>query len=95
MENKKLFLGNVAFESTTETITQIFSQYGEVVEVYKPERKGFAFVTFKDAESAAKAKEAMNGQEIDGRAIAIDFARPREDKPRFDNGGPRRFERRF
>ena len=82
MEKNKLFIGNVAYTTTIETLVELFSQYGEVVESYKPQGKGFAFITFKTEESAQKAMEELNGKEVDGREIVVNAARPREDKPR-------------
>ena len=82
MDNNKLFIGNVAYATTIETLVQVFSQFGEVVDSYKPQGKGFAFITFKDAASAQKAIEEMNGKEVDGRALIVNVARPKEDRPR-------------
>lgn len=84
MEQNKLFIGNVAYATTIETLVALFSQYGEVVESYKPQGKGFAFITFKTAEAAQAAMEALNGKEVDGREIVVNVARPREERPRFD-----------
>jgi RNA recognition motif-containing protein len=81
MEKNKLFIGNVAYTTTIETLVELFSQYGEVVESYKPQGKGFAFITFKSEESAQKAIEELNGKEVDGREIVVNEARPREERP--------------
>ena len=86
MEQNKLFVGNVAYATTIETLVELFSQYGEVVESYKPQDKGFAFITFKTNEEAAAAMEALNGKEVDGREIFVNVARPREERPRRDFG---------
>lgn len=85
MDNTKIFLGNVSFETTQETLQEAFAKFGEIVEVYKPFRKGFAFITFKTAEAAQVAIDEMNGKEIDGREIVVSIARPREE--RSDRGG--------
>lgn len=90
MDKNKLFVGNVAYSTPIETLVQLFSQYGEVVESYKPQGKGFAFITFKDAESAKKAMEEMNGKDVDGRQLVVNEARPREARPQRQFG-----ERRF
>lgn len=104
-KKNKLFIGNVAYETTLEAIKELFGAYGTIVDAYKPERKGFAFVTFESDEQAAAAIEAVNGKELDGRELKVDYAQPREDRPRNrsfggrdnrggDRGGFRR-DRRF
>ncbi len=80
-EKNKLFIGNVSYDTTIETLVELFGKYGEIVDSYKPMRKGFAFITFKTPEEAAAAMEAMNGQVVDGREIFINLARPREERP--------------
>lgn len=85
MEQKnKIFLGNVAFDTDIQTLVDLFSKFGEITDSYKPMRKGFAFITFAEDESAAQAIEEMDGVEVDGRELAVNLARPREDKPRRD-----------
>ena len=84
MEKNKLFVGNVSYDTTIETLVELFSKYGEVTDSYKPMRKGFAFITFKTDEEAAAAMEAMNGQTVDGREIFVNLARPREERPQRD-----------
>jgi RNA recognition motif-containing protein len=80
MDNK-LFLGNVSFDTKIETLVELFSPFGEITDSYKPLGKGFAFITFKDAASAQKAIEEMNGKEVDGRELVVNIARPREERP--------------
>lgn len=86
MQNNKLFIGNVSFDTQMQTLLDLFSAYGEIVDSYKPQGKGFAFITFKTDESAAKAIEEMNGKEVDGRELVVNVARPKEDKPRTFGG---------
>jgi cold-inducible RNA-binding protein len=86
MEKNKLFIGNVAYATKIETLVELFSEYGEVTESYKPEGKGFAFITYKTEEEATKGMEALNGKEVDGREIFVNVARPREERPRRDYG---------
>lgn len=98
MDKNKIFIGNLSFNTTVEKLLEVFGAYGEITDSYKPERKGFAFITYKDEESAQKAIEAMNEKELDGRVIIVNIARPKEDKPRsFSNqrGGfqKRRYDR--
>jgi nucleolin len=83
-----LFLGNVSFECSNESIQEIFAEYGNITRVSLPtdrdtgSLKGFGYVDFSSQQEATAALEALNGQEIEGRAIRIDYATPRE-----DNGG--------
>lgn len=86
MENK-LFIGNVAFETKIETLVELFSQFGEITDSYKPLGKGFAFITFKDEASAQRAIEEMNGKEVEGRQLVVNVARPREERPMGGRGG--------
>ena len=89
MDNCKIFLGNVNFNTTIEALVELASQFGEVVDSYKPERKGFAFITFKTPEQATAAIEGLNGKEVDGRELNVSIAKPREERPRrdFNRGG--------
>jgi RNA recognition motif-containing protein len=83
-QKNKIFIGNVAFDTDIQTLVDLFSKFGVITDSYKPMRKGFAFITYENDESAAQAIEEMNGVEVDGRELAINLARPREDKPRRD-----------
>lgn len=83
MENNKLFVGSISWNLTWQELKEAFSEFGEVgfVKIVKDREtgrsKGFGFVEFENAEDAATAKEAMDGKELDGREIKVDFA---EDK---------------
>lgn len=80
--NQKLFIGGLAWAATDEDLMEAFSKFGEVVSasvVKYPDTgrsKGFGFVEFATVEEATEAKEKMDGQEIAGRPIKVDFARP-------------------
>lgn len=80
MENNKLFVGNVSWNLGWQELKDVFSEYGEVafarIVTDRETRKsrGFGFVEFVNAEDAAKAKEALDGAEVDGREIRVDFA---------------------
>jgi len=84
--NNKLFIGGLAWAATDEDLREAFSPYGEVVSasvVKFPDTgrsKGIAFVEFASIEEATKAKEAVDGKEIAGRPVKVDFARPRRDR---------------
>jgi len=92
MDTNKLFVGNLSYNIDSNGLRDLFAKYGEITDaVVITDRdtgraKGFGFVTFSKAEEAQAALE-MNGQEIEGRALAVSIARPREDKPRGGGGG--------
>ena len=86
---KKLFVGILPYKVTDTELKDMFSQNGEVSEatvILDRERnnisKGFGFVTMTNDAEALAAIEAWNGKEIDGRALTVNEARPREDRPR-------------
>lgn len=86
---KKLFVGNLSFETTKETVESAFSEYGEVTDVFmltdKVTRRprGIAFVTFAEESQAQAAIEGLNGKDLDGRDIIVNVSRP----PRPRTGG--------
>lgn len=79
-KSEKLFIGGLSWDTTSESLNDAFAQYGEVVEARVVNDKmtgrsrGFGFVTYTNADDAEKAKDALNGQDLDGRAIRVDFA---------------------
>lgn len=101
---KKLFVGGISWNTTDASLTDFFSKVGTVVSAtiindrYTGKSKGFGFVEMSTEEEAEKAKQELNGQDLDGRAIAVSEARPQQ--PRENNfsgggfGGGRRDDRR-
>jgi cold-inducible RNA-binding protein len=89
MMSSKVFVGNLDFNTTKTEVQTLFSQIGEIKDVFLPtdresgRPRGFAFVEFASDEDAAKAIEKFNGYELSGRALRVNAA---EDRPR---GGPR------
>ena len=89
---KKIFVGGLSWNTNDDTLRQAFEAYGNVDEAKVIQdretgrSRGFGFVTFSDDDSARKAISAMDGKEIDGRAIKVNEA---EDKPRGGDGGGR------
>jgi RNA recognition motif-containing protein len=85
-QNNKLYVGNLDYGIDSEKLGEIFAEYGEVEEAVvisyadTGRSKGFGFVTYADAESATKAKEALDGKEVEGREIKVDIARPKEEE---------------
>ena len=95
----KLFVGNLSFNTTENDLQDAFAAHGQVVEAtllmdrMTGRSRGFAFVTYSTPEEAQKAIEAMNGAQVDGRALTVNIARPKEERPPGGGGrdrGPRR-----
>ena len=78
-----LFLGNMSFHSSEETLREAFAAHADVQSVRIPTDretgrvKGFAYVQFYSTEDAQKAKQGMEGQDVDGRVLRLDFASAR------------------
>jgi len=84
IEGAKLFVHNVSEDTEQQDLWNAFAEHGTVTDAYNPGR-GFAFVTFASAEDAQKAMGALEGQEVCGREIQCNVAKPREAKT--DGGG--------
>ena len=94
--SQKIYVGNLNYATTEDSLKNAFSQYGEVASAniitdrYSGQSKGFGFVEMTDAAAADSAIAAMDGQEIDGRRVRVNVAqdKPRDSRPRnFDRGG--------
>src|SRR5881409_2102032 len=85
--NPKLFVGNLSFNVTENDLQDAFAAYGSVVEANlmmdraTGRSRGFAFITMSTPEEAQKAIDALNGHSLDGRALTVNIARPREERP--------------
>src|SRR5438105_12808060 len=98
MSNNKLFVGNLSFNTTENDLQDTFAAHGTVVEANlmmdrttgRP--RGFGFITMSAPEEAQKAIEALNGVSVDGRALTVNIARPREERPAGGGGGGGRRE---
>jgi cold-inducible RNA-binding protein len=92
----KLYVGNLAFETTENDLQDLFEQHGTVNEVrlmtdrMTGKSRGFAFVTMNDSGQASAAMSGLNGRDLNGRALNVNEARPREERPRPD-GARRNF----
>ena len=84
---KKLFVGNLPFTMTDDSLMQIFSAHGKVISAnvvfdkFSHRSKGFAFVEFETEDEAKAAMQALDGSEQEGRNIAVKEALPRPDRP--------------
>jgi RNA recognition motif-containing protein len=93
MSNAKLFVGNLSYNTTENDLQDAFAAHGTVVEAnlmvdrLSGRPRGFAFITMGSPEEAQKAIEAMNGAQLDGRALTVNIARPREERPAGGGGG--------
>ena len=80
--NKKLFVGNISYNSTEQSLQELFSQAGTVesaviiTDRVSGRSKGFGFVEMSSEEEAKKAIELLNEKDIDGRNITVSEARP-------------------
>ena len=94
---KKLFVGSLPYSVNDEQLKAHFEPFGEITSASvvmdkfdKTRSRGFGFVEMPNDEEAQKAIGELNGKELDGRAITVSEARPREERPNRDFGGDRR-----
>ncbi|MFH1233802.1 MAG: RNA-binding protein [Patescibacteria group bacterium] len=86
--SQTLFVGGIAYGTTQQSLSDLFSGAGNVVSAniitdrQTGRSKGFGFVEMSSAEEAQKAIEMFNGKDLDGRQLAVNLARPKEDRPR-------------
>lgn len=80
MQGKKLYVGNLNYAVTSDELSELFSNYGQVVSVNIIEGKGFGFVEMSSPAEAEQAKGALHDTEFRGRTMKVDEARP--PKPR-------------
>ena len=83
----KLYVGNLSYDTTEDSVRTMFAKAGTVVSVDiikdrdTGRMKGFAFVTMNSDEDAQNAIKILNEKILDDRAIRVNIARPREDRP--------------
>jgi len=88
-----LYVGNLPYSTTDSDLQQAFSQHGTVarasvvIDRDTGRSRGFGFVEMPNDDEARKAITAMNGADMDGRALVVNEARPREERPRGGFGG--------
>jgi cold-inducible RNA-binding protein len=90
----KLYVGNLAFQTTSQELQELFAQAGTVQSASVVEdrdtgrSRGFAFIEMSSKEEATSAIEQFNGKEVGGRALKVNEAKPRENR---GGGGGRGF----
>ncbi len=90
---KKIYVGNLPYSATDESLSQLFSQAGTVesaniiMDRDTGRSKGFGFVEMGSDEEAADAISKFNGQDLEGRALTVNEARPREERGGGGGGG--------
>ncbi len=93
MAQQNLFIGSLAYATNDDSLKAFFEQVGPVssarviTDRESGRSKGFGFVEFENDADNQKAVDQLNGKELDGRAINVSLARPKEDRPRTGNGG--------
>jgi RNA recognition motif-containing protein len=86
MNQNRLFVGNLSYQTAENDLQDYFAQAGVVTSVnimmdkVSGRSRGFAFVEFATAEEAAKAVEQFHNKELQGRALTVNVARPREER---------------
>jgi RNA recognition motif-containing protein len=91
--NTKLYVGNLSFDITENELRDMISTHGPVNEINvimdkaTGQARGFAFVTMNTAEGAQAAIQALNGKDWKGRALTVNEARPREERPARSGAG--------
>lgn len=87
-QTQKLYVGNLNFDANEDQVRELFGTFGQVEDVkivmdrFSGRSRGFAFVRMDSADSANKAKDALNGQPFQGKALVIDWARTEQrDRP--------------
>ena len=95
----KLYVGNLAYSTTEEDLQELFAQAGTVKSVAlikdrdTGRSKGFGFVEMENQAETEKAISMFHGSMLNERALTVNIARPREERPRGGGGGGNRFDR--
>ena len=97
--NTKMYVGNLSYDATDSDIRELFEAHGTVSDVFivkdreSGRPRGFAFVSMETPEEMNAAIEALNCEEFAGRALTINEARPREERPQGGGGGRGAYKR--
>lgn len=87
-----LLILNISFRTTADDLFPLFDKYGKVVDIFIPkdrrtgDSRGFAFVRYKYSDEAQKAVDRLDGREVDGREITVQFAKYGPNAERIDRG---------
>lgn len=99
--SKKIYVGNLSYDTDDQGLKEIFSEFGTVEGVNiitdrdTGRSKGFGFVEMAKEEEAANAISGLNGKDINGRQLKVDEARERQERKQSRGGGGRRDNDRF
>ncbi|MCR5763636.1 MAG: RNA-binding protein [Treponema sp.] len=86
--SKRIYIGNLSYSTKEDSLTSYFSEYGEVLSAviikdkFTEQSKGFGFVEMSEEPAAQNAITALNGREIDGRKVRVNFAEEKPHTPR-------------
>ncbi len=94
----KIFVGSLPYSTTSQELQSMFESFGQVLSAtvvmdkFTGQSRGFGFVEMQNDDEANKAIQDLNGSDMNGRALAVSVAKPREERPhqdnfRRDNGG--------
>ena len=93
----KLFVGNLSFDTTENDLQDAFAAHGTVLETnlmmdrVSGRPRGFGFITMSTPEEAQSAINALNGQQVGGRALTVNIAKPREERSGGHGGARNRY----
>ena len=79
----KVYVGNIPFNITEQDITDLFSEYGEIISVKIKHSKGFGFVEMESSDDAKKAISELNGKPFIGKTLTVAEARPKQPRAVF------------
>src|SRR6266700_2441856 len=92
MNQNRLFVGNLPYQTMESDLQDYFAQAGIVTSInvmfdkVTGKSRGFAFIEYASAEEANKAVEQFHNKDFQGRALTVNIAKPREDRPRWEGG---------
>lgn len=98
--SKRIYVGGLSYHTTKEGLTEVFTQFGTVNDVYiitdreTQQSKGFAFVEMENDEEAVKAMQELNGAKLDGRTLTVNEARNKEERSFNGNRNRSNFQHR-
>lgn len=79
----KVYVGNLNYDTTAETLKKEFAKFGEIAEIAIIPTKNYGFVKFNSTEEAENAVKELNGKKIDGRFIKVEISRPKAEKTNY------------